>query len=40
MKLDTAKIVPLRGPPKYFLDKENLSNNANVTVISQNDKII
>ena len=38
MKVDTAKIVPLRGSPIFYLDKEHLSNNANVTLISQNDE--
>ena len=36
MKVDTTKIVPLRGSPIFYLDKEHLSNNANVTLISQN----
>ena len=36
MKLDMAQIVPLRGSPVFYLDKEHLSNNANVTLISQN----
>ena len=37
MKLDTVQIVPLRGFPIFYLDKEHLSNNANVTLIPQND---
>ena len=36
MKVDSAQIVPLRGSPIFYLDKEHLSNNANVTLISQN----
>ena len=33
MKMDSAQIVPLRGSPIFYLDKEHLSNNANVTLI-------
>ena len=40
MKLDMAEIVPLRGSPVFYLDKEHLSNNAYMTLIPQNDKII
>merc|ERR1711935_394779 len=40
MKVDTAQIVPLRGSPIFYLDKEHLSNNANVTLISQNGETL
>ena len=38
MKMDTAQIAPLRGSLIFYLDKEHLSNNVNVTLISQNGK--
>ena len=40
MKVNNAQIVPIRGAQIFYLDKENLNQNLNVTLISQNGETL
>merc|ERR1712083_458609 len=40
MKVKNAQIVPLRGAQIFYLDKEHLTQNLNVTLISQNGSFV
>ena len=40
MKVNNAQIVPIRGAQIFYLDKEHLNQNLNVTLISQNGETL
>ena len=40
MKVNDAQIVPIKGAQIFYLDKEHLTQNLNVTLISQNGSFV